>query len=181
MTLEPKDQPSGEPRSQPEVTLARWSTRFWAWVVDFIIVNIALGVLFGILSMPMWLYGLANPRMMAPIYGNDWWNGFGGLFSFAMTSLAFFGYWTYMESRHNGQSIGKMLLHIRTTNLEGKPADVKSIAISSFGKSFLLAIDVLLGWIFTNDKRQRLLARAASTIVIKEEAESDQKVRYTKA
>jgi hypothetical protein len=38
---------------------------------------------------------------------------------------------------------------IRTTNLEGKPADVKSIAISSFGKSFLLVIDVFLGWILT--------------------------------
>ena len=40
------------------------------------------------------------------------------------------------------------------------------MAISSLGKSFLLIIDVLLGWISTNDKRQRLLGRAANTIVI---------------
>lgn len=71
-----------------------------------------------------------------------------------------------MESKA-GQSIGKILLHIKTTNLEGKQADTKSIAISSFGKAFLLPLDVLLGWIFTNDKRQRLLSRAANTIVIK--------------
>jgi hypothetical protein len=60
-----------------------------------------------------------------------------------------------------------MLLRIKTTDLEGKPADAKSIAISSFGKAFILPIDVILGWIFTNDKRQRLLSRAANTIVIK--------------
>jgi len=42
-----------------------------------------------------------------------------------------------------------MLLDTRKTNLEGKPADDRSIAISRLGKSFLLVIDVFLGWIFT--------------------------------
>ena len=191
MALDPKSGPDSESncgsspntegdqppkQQQPAIVLARWSTRFWAWLVDAIIVNAALGVLFGILSMPMWFYGLTNPRMMttmAPIYGNDWFNGMWGPFSFAINSLVFFLYWTYMESKHNGQSIGKMLLHIRTTDLEGKQPDVKSIAISSFGKSFLLVIDVFLGWIFTNDKRQRLLARAANIIVVKANSDSD--------
>jgi len=177
MTLDSKGN-TGEPNQQPEIVLARWSTRFWAWLVDVIIVNAGLGVVFAILSMPMWLYGFTNPRMMAPIFGNEWWNGFGGPFSFAVNSLVFFAYWTYMESR-NGQSIGKMLLHIKTTNLEGKQADVRSIAISSFGKSFLLVIDVLLGWIFTNDKRQRLLSRAGSTIVVKV-PDSNKNVKYRK-
>jgi uncharacterized RDD family membrane protein YckC len=72
-----------------------------------------------------------------------------------------------MEARYNGQSIGKMLLNIKTTGLSGEKADPKNIAISSFGKAFLLPLDVLLGWIFTNDKRQRLLSRAAHTIVIR--------------
>jgi len=181
MTLEPEGNPSGGSSQRPEIILARWGTRFWAWLIDFIIVNVALGVLFGLLSMPMWLYGFTNPRMMAPIYGNDWWNGFGGPFSFAINSLVFFGYWTYMESK-SGQSIGKMLLRIKTTNLEGNQADTKSIAISSFGKAFLLPLDVLLGWIFTNDKRQRLLARAANTIVIKlpEDNNPENNVSYRK-
>lgn len=167
MGLEPEGK-QNEPPVQPSVIiLAKWSTRFWAWLLDVIIVNAGLGVLFAILSMPMWLYGFTNPRMMSPIYGNDWWGGFWGPISFGINSLVFFIYWTYMESKHDGQSIGKMLLHIKTTNLEGKQADVKSIAISSFGKSFILVIDVLIGWIFTNEKRQRLLSRAANTIVIK--------------
>lgn len=182
MTVDPNSQPNrggGDNNQRPEMVLARWSTRFWAWLVDFVIVNVALGVMFGILSMPMWFYGFANPRMMAmmPTYGNEWWwnnsGGFGGQFGFAISSLVFFAYWTYMESQHGGQSIGKMLLHIKTTNLEGKQADTRSIAISSFGKAFLLPIDVFFGWIFTNDKRQRLLRRAANTIVVKRAEDGD--------
>lgn len=138
--------------------------------------NVALGVLFAIVAMPIWLTGFMNPGMMS---NGQWWNNVGGPFSLAVNSLVFFGYWIYMESKHNGQSIGKMLLRIRTTNLEGKPADIKSIAISSFGKAFILPLDVLLGWIFTNDKRQRLLSRAANTIVVKVK-DSEQNVQYRK-
>jgi hypothetical protein len=39
--------------------------------------------------------------------------------------------------------------------------------LESFGKSFLLVIDIILGWIFTDDKRQRIFNRAGNTIVIK--------------
>ena len=181
MGLEPEGKQNEPPVKPPEIILARWSTRFWAWLVDVIIVNAGLGVLFGILSMPMWLYGFTNPRMMSPIYGNDWWTGFWGPLSFGINSLVFFVYWTYMESRHNGQSIGKMLLHIRTADLQGKQPATKDIAISSFGKSFLLALDVLLGWIFTNEKRQRLLSTAANTIVIKvSDTGASQNISYKK-
>jgi uncharacterized RDD family membrane protein YckC len=172
MTLEPE----GKPNEQPKIVLASWGTRFWAWLVDFIIVNAALGVLFAIVAMPIWLAGFVNPGMMT---NGQWWDNVGGPFSFAVSSLVFFAYWVYMESKHDGQSIGKKLLHIKTTDLEGKPADIKGIAISSFGKAFLLPIDVLLGWIFTNDKRQRLLSRAADTIVIKIRDHAED-VQYTK-
>ena len=171
--------PEGKPNEQPEVVivLAGWGTRFWAWLVDFILVNVALGVIFAVASIPIWLTGFMDPAMMA---NGQWWNNVGGPFTFGINSLVFFAYWVYMESRHNGQSIGKMLLRIRTTNLEGKPADVKSIAISSFGKAFILPLDVLLGWIFTNDKRQRLLSTAANTIVIKADDIAADKATYVK-
>jgi hypothetical protein len=52
-------------------------------------------------------------------------------------------------------------------NLSGSKIDIKSAAIESFGKSFLLPIDVILGWIFTNNKRQRIFGRISNTIVIK--------------
>jgi uncharacterized RDD family membrane protein YckC len=132
MTLEPKCKPN----EQPEIVLASWGTRFWAWLIDFIIVNVALGVLFAIISMPIWLSGLMNPGMM--MTDDQWWNNTGRPFTFAINSLVFFGYWVYMEARHSGQSFGKMLLRIRTTNLEGQQADIKSIIISSLGKAFIL-------------------------------------------
>jgi uncharacterized RDD family membrane protein YckC len=64
-------------------------------------------------------------------------------------------------------------LHLKITDLSGGPADLKSIAISSFGKAFILPIDVILGRLFTNKKRQRIFNRLGKTIVIK--VQSDDK------
>ena len=154
MTLEPKGPPNGEPNQPPEITLARWSTRFWAWLVDFIIVTVAIEIIFAIAYAPLaFNQGIQdNPAL--------------GAVRFAVQSLLFFGYWLYFEST-TGQSIGKKLLKIKTTNLAGNLADNRSVAIQSFGKALLLPIDVFFGWIFTNDKRQRLFNRASDTIVIK--------------
>src|SRR6185503_10466867 len=129
-------EPTGKPDKQPEIVLAKWGTRFWAWLVDFILVNVALGILFAIVAMPIWLTGFANPRMMDNMMSGNWWNN-SGPFSFAINSLVFFAYWTYFEST-TGQSIGKKLLKIKTVNMSGNNADVKSVAIQSFGKAFLL-------------------------------------------
>jgi uncharacterized RDD family membrane protein YckC len=89
-----------------------------------------------------------------------------GPFNYIITSLVFMVYWTYFEST-TGQSIGKRLLHLKTTNLAGKRIDAKTAALESFGKAFLLPLDVILGWIFSNNKRQRIFNRASDTIVIK--------------
>jgi uncharacterized RDD family membrane protein YckC len=137
-----------------EITLARWSTRFWAWLVDFILVTIAIEIIFAIAYAPL--------AFNQDVQGNP---GLGAV-RFAVQSLLFFGYWLYFEST-TGQSIGKKLLKIKTTNLAGNLADNRSVAIQSFGKAFLLPIDVFFGWIFTNEKRQRLFNRASDPIVIK--------------
>jgi uncharacterized RDD family membrane protein YckC len=162
MTLEPKGPPNdgggagGEqpPNQQREIVLARWSTRFWAWLVDFIIVAVAIEIIFAIGYAPLaFNQGFQdNPAL--------------GALKYAVQSLLFFAYWLYFEST-TGQSIGKKLLKIKTTDLAGNLADVRNVAIQSFGKAFLLPIDVFFGWIFTNDKRQRLFNRASDTIVIK--------------
>jgi len=137
-----------------EITLARWSTRFWAWLIDFIIVTIAIEVIFAIAYAPL--------ALNQGVQGNP---GLGAV-RFAVQSLLFFAYWTYFEST-TGQSIGKKLLKIKTTDLVGNAPDIRNIAIQSFGKAFLLPIDVFFGWIFTNDKRQRLFNRASDTIVVR--------------
>ena len=137
-----------------EIILAKWSTRFWAWLVDFLIVTIAIEIILAIGYAPLAInQGVQNNPGL-------------GAARFALESLLFFAYWTYFEST-TGQSIGKKLLKIKTTDLVGNAPDIRNIAIQCFGKAFLLPIDVLLGWIFTNEKRQRLLNRASDTIVIR--------------
>lgn len=152
--------------SQKVLTLAKWSTRFWAWLIDFIIVTIAFEIIFAIAFAPLAFLQGFNVANNPP-----WLSGV----RYAVQSTMFFVYWTYFESRTGGggQSIGKRLLKIKTTDMAGNLADVRNVAIESFGKAFLLPLDVLLGWIFTNDLRQRLLSRAANTIVIKAEQKDD--------
>src|SRR5215210_8681773 len=158
MTLEPKgpsDDGGGKlPNQQPELVLARWSTRFWAWLVDFVIVIVATEIIFAIAYVPLaFNQGIQdNPAL--------------GAVKYAVQSLLFFGYWLYFESTSR-QSIGKKLLKIKTSDLAANLPSTKSVAIQSFDKAFLLPIDVFFGWIFTNDKRQRLFNRASDTIVVR--------------
>jgi uncharacterized RDD family membrane protein YckC len=157
-----------------EIILARWTERFLAWLIDFVIVSIGLVILFALLSIPFWIYYAAE----------DMEESFKGLqpFHYLISSLVFFLYWTYFEST-TGQSIGKKVMNLKTTTLNGILANRKSMAISAFGKAFLLPFDVILGWIFTNERRQRIFNRISNTIVIKVKMETrspDSNIRYIK-
>ena len=91
-------------------------------------------------------------------------------------------YWAYFEST-TGQSIGKKLLRLKTTDLNGNRINIKTALIESLGKAFLLPLDVILGWIFTNNKRQRIFNRASDTIVVKLKEENNivpENVEYLK-
>src|SRR5205807_1700149 len=84
-----------------------------------------------------------------------------GPFNYIISSLVFMAYWTYFEST-TGRSIGKNLMHLKTTDLAGKNIDAKTALLESFGKAFLLPLDVILGWIFTNNNRQRIFNRTSN-------------------
>jgi uncharacterized RDD family membrane protein YckC len=146
--------------STEAILLAKWTDRFVAWLIDFVIVFIGLAILFVLISIPFWIEFPQSSSIMNMPFRNA------GPFNYLISSLVFTAYWTYFEST-GGQSIGKKLLHLKTTDLEGKNIDAKAAVLESFGKAFLLPIDVILGWIFTNDKRQRIFNRASNTIVIK--------------
>ena len=157
-----------------EIILARWTERFVAWLIDFVIVSIGLAILFALLSIPFWLYYAAE----------DVEEQFRGPqpYHYLISSLVFFLYWTYFEST-SGQSLGKKVMNLKTTNLDGTVAEGKKVALAAFGKAFLLPFDVILGWIFTNERRQRIFNRASNTLVIKIKTESrstDGNIRYVK-
>ncbi|HKG29817.1 MAG TPA: RDD family protein [Nitrososphaeraceae archaeon] len=163
--------------SRETIILANWKDRFFAWIVDFILVSIALAVLFAAIAIPTWFFYYDDGvTVAARAYQNI------ETFHYILSSLAFFGYWTYFEFT-SGQSIGKRLLKIKTIDVSANRIGIKSAAIESFGKAFLLPIDVILGWIFTNNKRQRLFNRISNTIVIKLKKNPDvipEDIRYTK-
>jgi uncharacterized RDD family membrane protein YckC len=170
---EPPSSSTSEVRST-EIKLAKWTERFIAWLIDFVIVSIGLAILFAIFSIPFWVNYTTGEM-------EERFNGFQP-FHYLISSLVFFLYWTYFEST-TGQSIGKRVMNIKTTNLNGTVAERKRFALAAFGKAFLLPIDVILGWIFTNGKRQRLFNRASNTIVIKIKTESistNKNIKYIK-
>ena len=91
-----------------------------AWLIDFIIVSIGLGILFALLAIPFWFSDYSNDEALE--HKNF------GPFHYLLSSLAFFGYWTYFEHT-SGQSIGKRLLNIKATDMSGKSVDTKSAAL----------------------------------------------------
>ena len=147
--------------------------RFVTWLIDFIIVSIGLGILFALMAFPFWFSFYSNDVALEKTKF--------GMFHYLLSSLAFFGYWTYFEHT-SGQSIGKRFLNIKTTDIYGKSVDTKNAALESFGKSFLLPIDVILGWLFTNSKRQRIFNKLSDTIVIKLKSRGklSESIRYRK-
>jgi uncharacterized RDD family membrane protein YckC len=157
-----------------EIKLAKWTERFIAWLIDFVIVSIGLAILFAIFSIPFWVNYTTGEME----------ERFTGLqpFHYLISSLVFFLYWTYFEST-TGQSIGKRVMNLKTITLNGDIAERKWVALAAIGKAFLLPFDVVLGWIFTNDKRQRIFNRVSNTIVIKIKTESSStegNIRYIK-
>ena len=177
MAEPPSPSPSPSEEVHPtEINLARWTERFLAWLIDFVIVLIGLAVLFLLLSIPFWIYYAPTAEEMEEQSK--------GLepFHYLISSLVFFLYWTYFEST-TGQSIGKKVMNLKTVDINGAVAERKRVALAAFGKAFLLPFDVVLGWIFTNDKRQRIFNRASNTIVIKIKTEfisANKKIKYIK-
>ena len=158
------DDPNSELHSK--VILAKWTDRFFAWLIDFIIVStISTTIIF-------LLFGTFY-------YENDDDGLWAENTQYIPASVLFFAYWTILEFK-TGQTIGKKLLNIKITNMNGGKPNLKGIMISSFGKSFLLPIDVIIGWILTNQKRQRVFNKLGDTIIVKIKDMEDSGTSYQK-
>lgn len=141
------------PRSGSKIILAKWSDRFFAWLIDFIIISsistVIIFALFGTIYYETDDNGLwAENTQYIP------------------TSILFFGYWVVLEHK-TGQTLGKKVLNLKTIRIDGLKPDLKGILLGSFGKSFLLPVDIILGLILTNEKRQRIFNKLGNTVVVK--------------
>jgi len=141
------------PDSSVELTIARWSDRFIAWLIDFLIISSISLIIFA-----SWhgTSGFEWNETMMYSRGIDYLPG----------SVLFFVYWVILEYK-TGQTIGKKILNLKVVTIDGKKPPLFSIAINVFGKAFLLPLDVLLGLILTNQKRQRIFNKISNVIIIK--------------
>ena len=96
------------------------------------------------------------------------------------TSVMFFSYWIILEYK-TGQTIGKKMFNLKITNSQGEKPSLVGVILSSFGKSFILPLDMILGLIITNEKRQRIFNKLGDTVIIKiKESENDSKIKFVK-
>ena len=148
-----------------KIILAKWKDRFFAWLIDFVIISLISSSTF-FLSFLYLDYDFEN------FITND------GMY--IPTSVMFFLYWIILEYK-TGQTIGKKMFSLKITNSQGEKPTLIGVIISSFGKSFILPIDMVLGLIITNEKRQRIFNKLGNTLIIKiKDAEDSSDFKYIK-
>ena len=148
-----------------KIILAKWKDRFLAWLVDFIIISM-ISTSIAFISFQYLDDNFEN------FISND------GMY--IPTSIMFLSYWIILEYK-TGQTIGKKMFNLKiVNNLGGRPSLI-GVIISSLGKSFILPIDVILGWIITNQKRQRIFNKLGNTLIIKiKDSEDNSDFKYIK-
>ncbi|HNY34340.1 MAG TPA: RDD family protein [Methanothrix soehngenii] len=127
-----------------EILLSSWGDRFWAWLIDVLLI----GILWYRVTIAADMQALDTEGIL-------------------LLCVILFVYWTAMEG-YRGQSLGKMVLNISVTGTFGEDIRFIDAAIESFGKAFLLPIDCLACRLFFPEKRQRLFNRLSDTVVIKQ-------------
>jgi uncharacterized RDD family membrane protein YckC len=167
---QPASEESGHIRQEYGRTLylAKWSTRFWAWLIDFCMVILFLNIVRGIFA-PVW---------DIPFYVDfQHWEPF----EFGFQTLFFFLYWTAMEGfQGRGQSIGKMVMNLKVVNRDGTKIHFSTAAIESLGKAFLLPLDCLIGWFGMPATKLRMFNRLSNTVVIKTDYKEPEGILYVK-
>jgi uncharacterized RDD family membrane protein YckC len=136
--------------------IASWDDRVLAWLVDVVLVGAtvaSLGLATGYLSVLFDRIAYVPPT----IGGNG---------------LGLFVYWTALEGYH-GQSAGKVVMDVAVTDERGDPINYGTAAIESFGKAFLLPLDVLIGALAYEGEGLRLFNKLSSTIVVETDANAE--------
>ena len=58
-------------------------------------------------------------------------------------------------------------MNLKVVDINGNVPNTTNSFLQALGKAFILPLDLLIGWIFLNEKRQRLLNKLSDTLVVK--------------
>ncbi|MCD6089424.1 RDD family protein [Candidatus Bathyarchaeota archaeon] len=140
---------------------AGWGERFVAWMIDIIVV----GVLLALFKWYFLWLGFVWFKIIDFSKAFIFMRGI-PFIDVGFDNIVYFLYWTFTEGIC-GQSIGKIVMKMKVTRLDGGKISMMQAAVESIGKAFLLPIDCLIGWLLYSKKQQRLFNYISETIVIK--------------
>lgn len=109
--------------------------RFWAFLLDMLIIIIGLAILSITWSL---LYGLALRPLAIYMGIAGFIDSINELVSSALMVVTFCIWWfygSYMEAKYNGRTFGKMLLNLRVLTLEGRPINGLQATLRTFARA----------------------------------------------
>jgi len=138
-----------------------WLNRFVAFIIDSIIVGIAVSLIALLIAIPFFIadffaHGF-RPEFWAP------WSAFQGL----MGVISLF-YFSFMESSR-GTTIGKSILGLKVRAQSGEKPSLDKAFLRNISKLhwFLLLLDMLIGLGTQGDPNQKFSDRYAGTFVVR--------------
>ena len=156
-----------------EFRIASWTRRFFAYLIDNIVIELMLIVLFVILGMFL-PSGFEYPGIFEPPEPVGNLLTVGAVSSTVELGWAYlavfpfrFLYWMYYEYRF-GKTVGKRMLQIKTVKIDGTRLSLVDAIVLTIFKTTVIPGDVLLVIIFLGKKKQRIANKVTNTIVISE-------------
>lgn len=136
--------------------------RFFAWIIDIILILIITNVMFLIIK-PMKIWNLPF-AYIDPLY---WW-----ITNSLQFTVGFFYYWL-LESFNKGQTLGKIVLKLSSVDeISLNISTPRNYALNSIFKgSWLLIVDLIIGFFISYDdenKKIRIMQNISKIIVVKE-------------
>ncbi len=133
--------------------VADWGPRILAYIIDIIIVSIAVDMV----RLPLLIGNPTNNIFLYPA-------------GVSVNGVVLFLYFLLTESYY-GTTIGKEVLKLQVITEDGRKPEPKEAAISAVGKAFFLPIDLLVGLIMKDTEHetnlnQRLMQKVSKTLVI---------------
>ena len=144
---------------KPTLRSSSWGARFVAWLIDMII----LGIFLTPLKVFFWAFFGQTSFQLLTLPAPLSWIPF---VEFGLDNVVYFVYWTAMDGIF-GQSIGKMVMHLKVTRTNGQTLDIGTAAVESFGKAFMLPLDCILGWLLYQNQNKRLFNAVSNTTVVR--------------